>query len=186
MSDTVEPLPAGPFGDWLTGMQRALRGERDAEVACGSCTACCTSSQFIHVGPDETDTLARIPVELQFPAPGLPKGHVVLGYDERGHCPMFIDGACSIYDHRPRTCRTYDCRVFAATGVDLGDGELPLIAAQARRWRFAYPTPAGQRLRDDLLESVDRVRESTASGDVPGATRLAVLAIKSATQRSGL
>ena len=30
-----------------------------------------------------------------------------MGYDERGHCPMLVDGDCSIYDHRPRTCRMY-------------------------------------------------------------------------------
>ena len=31
---------------------------------------------------------------------------------------MLIDNQCSIYEHRPRTCRTYDCRVFAAAGLD--------------------------------------------------------------------
>ncbi len=98
----------------------------------------CTASQFVHVEPDEADTLARIPAALLFPAPGLPRGHVVLGYDERGHCPMLVDGACSIYEHRPRTCRTYDCRVFPATGIVPDDQ--PLIAERARRWRFSYPT----------------------------------------------
>ena len=60
-------------------------------MPCGTCTACCTSSQFVHIGPDEVDTLAHIPAELLFPAPRMPKGHVLLGYDERGHCPMLID-----------------------------------------------------------------------------------------------
>jgi hypothetical protein len=32
--------------------------------------------------------LARIPAELLFPAPRLPPGHVVLGYDERGHADL--------------------------------------------------------------------------------------------------
>lgn len=90
-------------------------------MPCGDCTACCTSSQFIHIAPDETETLGHIPDELLFDAPGFPAGHVVLGYDENGHCPMLVDGACSIYAHRPRTCRTYDCRIFPATGIDLGD-----------------------------------------------------------------
>ncbi|HET7720760.1 MAG TPA: YkgJ family cysteine cluster protein, partial [Acidimicrobiales bacterium] len=101
-------LPAGRFSTWLVRI--------GVDVPCGTCTACCTSSQFVHIGPDERDTLSRIPKALLFPAPGQPKGHVVMGYDERGHCPMFVDGACSIYEHRPRTCRTYDCRVFPAAG----------------------------------------------------------------------
>jgi hypothetical protein len=83
-------LDAGDFSSWLVEIQAALRAERAAEVPCGGCTACCTSSQFVHVGPDETDTLAHIPAELLFPAPRMPEGHVLLGYDERGHCPMLI------------------------------------------------------------------------------------------------
>ena len=54
-------------------MQAALRGERSADVPCGDCTRCCTSSQFIHIAPDEVETLAHIPVELLFPAPRLPR-----------------------------------------------------------------------------------------------------------------
>ena len=49
------------------------------------------------------------------------------------------------YEDRPLACRTYDCRVYAATGVapDRAD-----IAAQVRRWKFVYPTqedPRGRR-----------------------------------------
>ena len=134
-------LDAGDFSSWLAEMRAALRGERASDVPCGECTACCTSSQFVHIGPDEADTLAHVPSELLFPAPGMPRGHVVLGYDERGHCPMLVDGVCSIYEHRPRTCRTYDCRIFPATGVPV-DADKPLIAGQAARWRFGFPTPA--------------------------------------------
>ena len=118
------------FSEWLAEFDATS----EAQVPCGACTACCTSSQFVHIEPDETETLARVPAGLRFPAPGLPKGHIVLGYDEQGHCPMLVDGACSIYEHRPRTCRTYDCRVFAVTGVE-PDGQ-PVIAARVREWRF--------------------------------------------------
>ena len=41
-------------------MRAALRGGGDAEVPCGSCTACCTSSQFVPIGADETDTFNLI------------------------------------------------------------------------------------------------------------------------------
>jgi hypothetical protein len=129
---------AGDFSPWVRAMAAAIGGGLASDVPCDGCTACCTSSQFVHIAPDETDTLAHIPAELLFPAPRRPRGHVLLGYDERGHCPMLVEGRCSIYEHRPRTCRTYDCRVFAAAGVDPGDK--PLVAARARRWRFSHPT----------------------------------------------
>jgi Fe-S-cluster containining protein len=171
------PLPTGRLTDWLADMQRALRGEADADVPCDGCTACCTSSQFVHIGPEETEALAHIPAALQFPAPGLPEGHVVLGYDERGHCPMLVDGACSIYEHRPRTCRTYDCRVFAATGVPLDEATKAAIAERVRRWRFDLTTPPDQRIHDDLRAAATTVRE--LDGSVPAnATRRAVLTVE--------
>ena len=177
-----EPLDAGPIGDWVMAMRAALLGARDADVPCGACTACCTSSQFVPVGPDETDALARIPPALRFPAPGLPPGHVVLPYDERGHCPMLEAGACSIYEHRPRTCRTYDCRVFPAAGVELDDPGKGAIARRAQRWEFAFPT-ADDRTRHEAVRAattfLDERRTRIDDGLVPaGATALAVLALE--------
>ena len=131
-------LPAGGFSSWLRLTRAVLREESEADVPCGECSACCTTSHFVHVGPEETRALARIPRELLFPAPGLPAGHVLLGYDEQGRCPMLADdGRCSIYEQRPLTCRTYDCRVFAAAGIT---ADSDLITRQARRWRFSHPT----------------------------------------------
>ena len=80
-------------------MLGALRGERDADVPCDGCTACCESSQFVLVEPEEHDARAHIPPELLFPAPGAPKGYSLLPYDEHGRCPMLHDGRCSIYEH---------------------------------------------------------------------------------------
>jgi Fe-S-cluster containining protein len=176
-------LDAGDFSSWLVEIQAALRAERAAEVPCGGCTACCTSSQFVHVGPDETDTLAHIPAELLFPAPRMPEGHVLLGYDERGHCPMLIGNRCSIYEHRPRACRTYDCRVFPAAGVHLDeDGAKVRIAWQAERWRFNFPSPADKTAQDAVRAAArflrghpDLLPESAAPTN---ATQLAVLAIE--------
>jgi Fe-S-cluster containining protein len=134
----------------------------DAEVPCGTCTACCTSSQFVHIEPDERDTLARVPAAVCFPAPGLPKGHVVMGYDEHGRCPMFVDGRCSIYDVRPRACRAYDCRIFAVTGVE---PEQPTIAARVAQWRFDVDDPARR----------DRVRAAVPADGPPIARALRAL-----------
>src|SRR5947207_512379 len=102
--------PAGDAAAWVTATRAAIGNGESADVPCDGCTACCTASQFVHVEPDEHDALAHIPPALLFPAPRRPAGHVVMGYDERGHCPMLVEGACSIYEHRPRACRTYDCR----------------------------------------------------------------------------
>jgi hypothetical protein len=54
---------------------------------------------------------------------------------------MLVAGACSIYEDRPRTCRTYDCRVFAAVAVEPDPETQPEIAARTRRWRFTVETP---------------------------------------------
>jgi Fe-S-cluster containining protein len=135
-------LDAGVFSEWLAGMQAAIRGEAESDVPCGSCTACCRSSHFVHIEPDETGALTRIPVALQFPAPRLPPGNVLMGYDEHGHCPMLTDTGCSIYEDRPRTCRTYDCRLFAAAGVTLEEAEKAEINERVAQWRFRYPAPA--------------------------------------------
>jgi Fe-S-cluster containining protein len=174
-----EPIAAGPFSEWLDGMARALRGEGESNVPCGGCTACCTSSQFVHIEPDEHETLAHIPAALRFPAPGLPPGNVLLGYDERGHCPMLVDDECSIYEHRPRTCRTYDCRIFPATGFEADDAAQGAIAQRARRWRFEFPAPI-DRVR---IDAVRAAAAAVARDQGPGnATRLAVLSLRRSTQ----
>ncbi len=147
-------LGAGDFSEWMVAFEAALLGERSSDVPCDGCTACCTSSQFVLIGPDEVDTIAHIPAALLFPAPRLPRGHVLLGYDERGHCPMLVDDRCTIYEHRPRTCRTYDCRVFPAAGVEVEDK--PRIAARAGRWRFGFPTD-GDRAQHDAVRAAGRV-----------------------------
>jgi Fe-S-cluster containining protein len=169
-------LPAGELSSWLVGMQAALRGERDADVPCGGCTACCRSSQFVHIEPDETDALAHIPAALRFPAPGRPKGHVVLGYDDHGRCPMLGDHGCTIYEHRPRACRTYDCRIFTATGIE-PDATQPAVAERVRRWRFAVDTPEARRLRAELESAgahhaeLPPTRRAVAAVEVVGVTR---------------
>lgn len=175
-------LPAGRFSEWLDGMERALAGVGESEVPCGGCTACCTSSQFVHIGPDELRALAAIPSELLFPAPRMPRGHVLLGYDERGHCPMLVDDECSIYEHRPRTCRTYDCRVFPAAGIDVDDAAQAAIGRRAQRWRFELPGEIDRLEHEAVRAAATFVREHEdvlPDGAVPvNATQHAVLAIR--------
>lgn len=173
-------LAAGDFSSWMTQIVGAVRGEHGSDVPCGGCTACCSSAQFIHIGPEEVDTLAHIPSELLFPAPRLPRGHVVMGYDEAGKCPMLIDEHCSIYEHRPITCRTYDCRVFPATGLDAADDGKPLIAERARRWRFDLPEPIDRELQDAVRAAASFLRDHPdllPGGASTSVTQRAALAI---------
>jgi Fe-S-cluster containining protein len=93
---------------------------------------------FIHIRPEEKRTIQRIPRALLFPAPGLPTGHVLMGYDDQGRCPMLIGNHCSIYEVRPQTCRDYDCRIFAATGISVDQQKQPEIADRVRQWVFDY------------------------------------------------
>jgi hypothetical protein len=177
-SDDDDELPAGDFSTWLGEFAAALRGERVADVPCGGCTACCASSQFVHVAPDETDTLAHIPGELLVPAPGMPHGHVVLGYDGHGRCPMLGDEGCTIYEHRPRACRTYDCRVFAAAGVEI-EGDKVLLGRRVRRWRFDHPTGADRQLHDAVRLAARRLdSEPVAVGNRTGRRPPAEIAVR--------
>lgn len=148
-SDKTKPSVAFSVANWLRETQRTRNQGEDAVVPCGSCTACCTSSYFIHIAPDETDALAAIPKKWLVKAPGLPKGHVLLGYDEKGHCPMFRENRCSIYDRRPRTCRQYDCRLYAVTETAPEDDRHGIRGAISQ-WRVQAKTPREQ----DLLRAV--------------------------------
>lgn len=178
----VGEIPAGDFSNWLTGIQCALDGQGESDVPCGGCTACCRSSQFINIAPDETDTLGHIPAQLLFAAPGRPEGHVLLGYDEQGACPMLVDDRCSIYDHRPRSCRIYDCRVIPAGGVELDDPDKADVAARAQRWSFYYACDT-DRHRHDAVKAAARFLLANR-GVLPDdlvhlqTTQLAVLAIE--------
>ena len=165
------------FGAWLTGITKVLDRDGVSDVPCGSCTACCRASQFVHVEPDELETLARIPRALLFPAPGAPIDHRVMGYDERGHCPMLIDDRCSIYEVRPRACRAYDCRVFSATHVFPEETEKAEVASRARGWTFTYAAEADRQCHRRLVAVAGSIRDEAES--VPGltATHIAIAAI---------
>lgn len=174
---TTRP-PAIPFALWLRSAQAALAEERSADVPCGSCNACCRTSHFIHVRPEEKRARARLPRVLLFPAPGLPPGNLMLGYEHDGCCPMLVSGRCTVYADRPLACRTYDCRVYAATGV-APDREA--IAGQVRRWRFSHPSQEDRDVHAAVLGAVRflQVHPEVLSNDAARVqpVRLAVLAL---------
>jgi uncharacterized protein len=174
-------MNAGPFSEWLRAMREALAGSSGMDVACGDCRGCCTSSYFIKVRAHEKDALAHIGAENLRPVPGAANGAMLMGFDDRGHCFMFANDGCSIYQHRPETCRTYDCRVFTAAGMNAGAGKTE-INDRIASWRFEYP---GSRDRDEhraVTAAANFIRQHVIrfpGGRTPSRpSEVAVLAVK--------
>jgi Fe-S-cluster containining protein len=101
-----------PFGSVTTVYRNFVRGRKDGEVRvpCGSCNACCRSSSLcVELTPQEVEEHAGNVVMND-------DGQPTLAKKEDGHCIKLIDGKCSIYNHRPFVCRTYDCRMMILHG----------------------------------------------------------------------
>src|SRR5689334_9221911 len=120
-------------------MRAALAGEAGMEVACGDCRGCCTSSYYVKVRAREAAALERIGAGNLEPGPPGEPGSQLLGFRENGHCRMLAGRNCTIYADRPETCRTYDCRVFTAAGMDAGPGK-DEINERVALWRFDHPS----------------------------------------------
>jgi len=174
------PLPAGNFSEWLRAMRAALAGGPGMQVACGDCVGCCTSRYYIKVRERETETLRRIPPRHLAPSDREP-GTLLMGYDALGRCPMFAGRGCSIYEHRPDTCRTYDCRIFTAAGMQAGD-DRPVINERIARWRFEYPGETDRDEQRAVRAAAAFLRQHPVrfpNGQVPARPGdIAVLAIK--------
>jgi hypothetical protein len=66
---------------------------------------------------------------------------------------MLIENRCSIYEHRPRTCRSYDCRIFAAAGLELDEAEKVGIVDRVRQWRFTFASTTDAVRRQSVVEA---------------------------------
>jgi len=178
---TSSEFPAGDFSDWLRAMRATLAGHAFMEVACGDCVGCCTSSLFIKVRAHEHVAMSRIGARHLQPGPG-GQGDMLMGYDEHGHCHMFANGGCSIYQDRPETCRTYDCRVFTAAGMKAGGDEKSVINARVARWRFSYRTDRDRAEHHAVTAAANFLRQHPVrfpGGHVPSRPgEIAVLAVK--------
>jgi len=143
MKDLSEQGNAGPFSAWLAQTLAFLQGGEPVDVPCGSCTACCTSGFYIAVSRQETATLKMIPDEFLFEIPGSGDA-VYIGCDDRGHCLLLNEGRCSIYQDRPIACRTFDCRIYTATGIRPEKDNISPISCRIGSWMFEYPTKKDQ------------------------------------------
>jgi Fe-S-cluster containining protein len=94
---------------------------------------------------------------------------------------MLVDDECSIYEHRPRTCRTYDCRIFAAAGIAAGEDSHDLVSRRSARWRFDHYSER-EVLEHSAVQAAARFLrehpECFAGRMGNSSTQLAILAIK--------
>jgi len=175
------PLPAGNFSEWLAAMRAALASRGGMDVACGDCRGCCVSSYYVKVRAHETEAAQAIGAHNLEPGPPGDPGSRLMGYQPNGHCLMLRNGDCSIYQSRPETCRSYDCRVFAAAGMDAG-AEKPVINERVARWRFAYPGAQDREEQRAVTAAASYLRQHPvrfAGGHVPSRpSEIAVLAVK--------
>lgn len=94
----------------LTSVQS---NEPESEVKCGSCTLCC-EKLAPYLTPEEASS-GLYPLSLIEPSREMIElnpevGPIVTLYRKKdGGCGMFVDGKCTIYEHRPFACRQFDC-----------------------------------------------------------------------------
>lgn len=154
---------AGKFSAWLEMTKGTIQNRGDVKVPCGNCTACCTSGFYIAVGKHELGALKRIPEDLLNKIPGMPDLYYI-GFNKKGHCHLLKDGLCSIYEDRPYSCRTFDCRVFTATGIDLDKDPSSPVNKKIREWRFNYPTRKDREQQDALKMAAAILKETKDPG----------------------
>lgn len=115
-----------------SGTGKRMASRWDVEVPCKGCTLCCENNDLIVLRPlqgddpslYETQVIAgndpRLPVVMSdIHGPAM----VALKQSADGSCIYCAKGqGCTIHDHRPIVCRTFDCANMAMqiTGRGLG------------------------------------------------------------------
>src|ERR1700744_6360433 len=164
-------IDAGDFGAWLVQAREALRGTGGSSVPCGDCTGCCTSSYSIEVRPSDAAALARIPARSLFRSLGSAAGNWTARPDPDGTCPMLSCGRCTIYAERPQTCLDYDCRVFAAAGIEAGGADKAAINQRVREWRFRFSAAADLQAHAAVRAAATFIRDAHAPSPAGTAPR---------------
>jgi Fe-S-cluster containining protein len=181
MTDSMK-ADAGDFDAWLQDIRISFRRGAGVDVPCGECRGCCSAGRFVHLVPSDRLAHSTIPKQFLHHAPGMPEGHVVMGYLDGGTCPMLKAGDCSIYLSRPSTCRTFDCRVLAATGLFMDGKWNERINERVQAWQFTFSSADGQRRLKAMKDTAAFIQHQAAAfpgGRAPSEpTTVAVLAIK--------
>ena len=72
-------IHAGDISSWLDQVRQVQVTGDAVDVPCGECTACCTSSYFIHIKPHESKTIARDPGGTDVSCTGIAKRECAAG-----------------------------------------------------------------------------------------------------------
>jgi hypothetical protein len=142
----------------IASMAAEDRGERPvANVPCDGCTACC---YFHEVDFDPKAERASDLPFLDFVVGD--DGKAVLRKREDGACVHLGDSGCTVYEHRPRPCRHYDCRGVALVSmVDTFDGD-----RHSPFWIFDPQTKKGGLLKEAFkILGMMRQGQAAASGE---------------------
>lgn len=77
----------------------------DGAALCLACGLCCdgTLHTFTKVLPGEVEAMQRLGLKVYSAANGP-------AFDQP--CPCLQAGSCTIYAHRPLSCRSYECKLF--------------------------------------------------------------------------
>ena len=100
-------------GDPLEFLHRRaeLASGSEAKVPCAGCRECCYHAGVdVDPGNERAEDLAHLDLVKR-------DGGWFLRRQADGACVHLGPNGCTVYQHRPAACRTYDCRVFALTGV---------------------------------------------------------------------
>lgn len=161
-----DKVPAGAFLDWLGHFRASLLSNDGSDVPCGECRGCCISGYSVQIRPHDTGARALIPSDLLVRAQGFAGNELTMAARADGTCPMLRANECSIYTSRPQTCRDYDCRVFAAAGIEPGGPDKVVINRRVRQWRFNYPTELDRESHSAVMATAAFIR--TQRGSFPG------------------
>lgn len=103
------------YGGRLTEFLSTAFADQTRAVPCNGCFQCCYHNR-IDVDPEMENPEDLLHLDLE-PNNEAPSGFI-LRHREDGACiHLDANNRCSIYEHRPRACRLYDCRVFSTIGV---------------------------------------------------------------------
>jgi hypothetical protein len=129
------------YGGRLSEFLSGLKLDKPNTVPCNGCNACCYHS---HIDVDPAKERAEDLAHLELVP--YPTGGLALRKREDGACFHLGPSGCTVYAHRPRACRCYDCRVYSAIGViDTYDGD-----RHSPAWGFDRTT-VGERVYEMAL-----------------------------------
>jgi Fe-S-cluster containining protein len=139
-----------PFGSVTTFLREHDAGVRAGatKTPCGTCTACCVSKEWAAV-PLSAEEAERFADCAHYSA-----GTWLLDRKPDGSCVKLIEGKCSVYQQRPRTCRLFDCRWAALIEAICRFGVADELARSALlQWEAPRITERRDR---DALEAIAR------------------------------